>query len=394
MNFLLELDQKVLWGIPTAVWIKSITIILISLLLKQLLAALATRLYYGFYKKFSNDSHKATFRTLLYKPIQSLIITILVYIAFNGLSHYLEEVIIFKRNFLPAHAKPKDLRTTTVSLTELIDHIFFLAFILYFFLVLARSVRFIFLVWIEEAVQKLDRERQQLLPVLRDLLVVILWAIAFFTVLGVVFHVNVPTLIAGLGFGGVAIAFAAKETLENLLASFMIMVDKPFTIGDQIKYGDIEGIVEKVGFRSTRIRTFDDTLVSVSNQNLIDSNIENLSERGVIRVKKKIQANFELTQEALSELIIVLKNTLNKQSYTNGKATVNIENFTQTIEIAIVYYIKTNSTISTEDIKQQIHLELYKVMNSYGKGFGFPSSISISANNDKNTLTETSRGEL
>src|SRR6185295_11619359 len=86
-------------------------------------------------------------------------------------------------------------------------------------------------------------------------------------------------LIAGLGIGGLALALAAKETIENLFASFTIFLDKPFTIGDLVQVGSVTGKVESIGFRSTRIRTAEKSFVTVPNKKMVDVELENQSER-------------------------------------------------------------------------------------------------------------------
>ena len=79
-----------------------------------------------------------------------------------------------------------------------------------------------------------------------------------------------------MGVGGIAVAMASKESLENLFGSFTIFLDQPFTVGDIVTIGAITGVVEKVGFRSTRIRTFDKSLVTVPNKKMIDLELDNL----------------------------------------------------------------------------------------------------------------------
>jgi len=86
-------------------------------------------------------------------------------------------------------------------------------------------------------------------------------------------------LITGLGIGGVAIALAGKETVENFFASFTILSDKPFQTGDVIKLGETEGTVERIGFRSTRLRNLDGSATVIPNQNLVSQNVTNLSTR-------------------------------------------------------------------------------------------------------------------
>ncbi len=91
--------------------------------------------------------------------------------------------------------------------------------------------------------------------------------------------VNITSLIAGLGLGGLAVALAAQDTLKNLLGGATILADKPFQVGDWVIVGDIEGTVEQVGFRSTRIRTFADSLITVPNARMTDTAVNNMGQR-------------------------------------------------------------------------------------------------------------------
>src|SRR6185369_10292037 len=123
----------------------------------------------------------------------------------------------------------------------------------------------------------------QLVPFLREAIKIIIGVFSFFFILGAVFHINIASLIAGLGIGGLAFALAAKETLENLLGSFTIFLDKPFVVGDVVKVGSAEGTIENIGFRSTRIRTLEKTLLTVPNKKMVDAELDNLTERVVRR---------------------------------------------------------------------------------------------------------------
>ena len=91
--------------------------------------------------------------------------------------------------------------------------------------------------------------------------------------------VNITSLIAGLGLGGLAVALAAQDTLKNLLGGATILADKPFQVGDWVIVGDIEGTVEQVGFRSTRVRTFADSLITVPNARMTDTSVNNMGQR-------------------------------------------------------------------------------------------------------------------
>lgn len=379
MLLTIDLNQDIIAGITLSTLLRFGLIFLFTLLLRRFLSARTTRLFFVVFQKFADTEHVGKFKELLQKPIQAILMCILMFIAVNQFGAYFEKIILFQRHKIPKQSALNDFSITSFSLMELIDHIFFFCLIFYTILLLVRVISFVFYIWVERAIVAADRERQQLLPLLRDVIAVLLWCVGFFAVLGVVFHVNVATVIAGLGFGGVAIAFAAKESLENLLASFMIMVDKPFTIGDHIKIGSIEGRAEQIGFRSTRIRTFDQTLVSMPNKNLIGTHLENFSERGKARIKIKLNANYGLPEAQLRLLIEELKNTVAHNEYTIGQPMVYLDNFSATVEINLSYFIEVPSPISLEEIKQMVNLQLYQVMYRHGNGFGFPASVSINS---------------
>ncbi|MGR8981605.1 MAG: mechanosensitive ion channel family protein [Gammaproteobacteria bacterium] len=101
------------------------------------------------------------------------------------------------------------------------------------------------------------------------------------------------SVLAGLGVGGLAVALAAQQTLANLLGSLIIMFEKPFAIGHWIKANDIEGTVEVVGFRSTRIRTFYNSLVTIPSSQLVNSTIDNMELRDYRQVKTVLNLTYD-----------------------------------------------------------------------------------------------------
>lgn len=138
----------------------------------------------------------------------------------------------------------------------------------------------------------------QLVPLLRKTVKV------FVVVIGVIFilqnhGINVASLLAGLGLGGLAVALAARDTLANFFGSLTIFLDKPFQVGDWIRTSNVDGTVEEVGFRSTRIRTFHNSLVSVPNSNLADTEIDNLGLRKYRRLKMTLNLTYETTTEQM-----------------------------------------------------------------------------------------------
>ncbi len=127
-----------------------------------------------------------------------------------------------------------------------------------------------------------------LVPLARKILKIIVVILGFIYVLGNL-DINVTPLVAGMSIGGLAFALAAQETIKNLFGSITIFTDRPFEVGDWIVFSGIEGTVEEVGIRSTRIRTFNDSLISIPNGKLADSTIDNMGKRNYRRYKANLQ---------------------------------------------------------------------------------------------------------
>jgi len=130
----------------------------------------------------------------------------------------------------------------------------------------------------------------------------------FVTAVGILFvlqnlDVNVSSLVAGLGLGGLAIALAAQDTVRNVLGGATIFADKPFEVGDWVVVDGVEGTVETVGFRSTRVRTFYNSLVSVPNGNLMNAGIDNMGQRRWRRYKTTLGVGYHTTPDQMQAFV-------------------------------------------------------------------------------------------
>ena len=110
---------------------------------------------------------------------------------------------------------------------------------------------------------------------------------------------NVAGVLAGLGIGGLAVALAAKDSVENVFGSLTILFDMPFAIGDWVRIGPVDGVVEEINLRSTRIRTFEDSMITLPNSNLIKASVENFGARRYRHVKLRLTVPFDTPEEAL-----------------------------------------------------------------------------------------------
>ncbi|MCB9358277.1 MAG: mechanosensitive ion channel family protein [Calditrichaeota bacterium] len=144
----------------------------------------------------------------------------------------------------------------------------------------------------EEKTRETNPQLAGILPLGRKTIVVTMWILAVLVALQNIGY-SVASLLAGIGIGGAALAFAAKDTLANFFGSLVIFVDKPFAIGEWVKVGNIEGTVEDVSLRVTRVRTFERSLITVPNQDLTTKPIENFSRRERRRIKFTIGVTYD-----------------------------------------------------------------------------------------------------
>jgi MscS family membrane protein len=155
-----------------------------------------------------------------------------------------------------------------------------------------------------------DQSDNQLILFFKDFLKVVIGIIGLLMVLHLAFNYNIGSLLTGLSIVGAAIALALRESLENLIASFIIFFDKPFTTGDQVRVQNITGNVERIGLRSTRLRTSDKSYVTVPNKQMVDSILDNVSRRSQIRGEVLLQLNLQTTPDKIERLIGELKSYL------------------------------------------------------------------------------------
>ncbi len=142
----------------------------------------------------------------------------------------------------------------------------------------------------------------------------------FVTVVGLIFvadnlNIDVTGLIAGLGLGGLAFALAAKDMVQNLFGSITVLMDRTFTVGDWIKVGDQEGTVEAMGFRSTRIRTFYNSVVTVPNSQFITANVDNMGERRFRRLSTKFTIAYDTPPDRIEAFCEGIREIVRQHPY-------------------------------------------------------------------------------
>ncbi|MDX1296079.1 MAG: mechanosensitive ion channel family protein [Sulfurimonadaceae bacterium] len=186
---------------------------------------------------------------------------------------------------------------------------------------------------------------------------------------------NVSGFLASLGLVGMAFALAAKDTAANLFGSLVIFTDRPFKIGDWVKTPDVEGTIEGIGMRSTKVRTFAQALVSVPNGVLANSAILNWSEMGKRRIKMMVGLTYDTSSEQMQNILDDIR-TLLKNDEEIHPETIHIY-FTdfQESALGIFCYFFTNTTNWGDymQVRERINLEIMKIVETHNAAFAFPS---------------------
>jgi MscS family membrane protein len=180
-----------------------------------------------------------------------------------------------------------------------------------------------------------------LIPIARRVVRIVLIIISAILIIST-FGVNVSSLVAGVGIGGLAIALAAQDLLSNFFGSMAILSDKPFKIGDRIKLDDkTDGIVRKIGTRSTVIETFAGTEIVMPNSKVANSILENISREKNRRVLIRLGLEYGTSNVKLEKACIIIKDIVKKTKNTTGEATVGFETFADSsLQLQVIYWVK------------------------------------------------------
>lgn len=356
MNGGLAFLERSFWGATIGDYLAFVAFLIAGILLRKPLAKGIAYITGRLIVQQHVAQNRPLFQSLMRKPLQGLILTLFLFIAFNFIEGPMSETALL-------HWKRKD-GEPGLTVSELIGHLFSFAAIIYIALLISHILEFVFLVMMEHARENGEREREQLLPLLRDITKILLWTIAVFSLLGIVFHVNIPALITGLGIGGVALALAAKESIENLLASFTILADKPCVLGDTIRIGSNEGKVERIGFRSTRIRDKEGILLVVPNKKLVDEYLQNLTGRDRRRFKLILPLRYNLDQVRLDQLIESIRQLMKSRPELEGEAEITIASYEEkAMKLQVLYHLPEEySDAQVQIFKDTLNKDLYSAI--------------------------------
>ena len=189
------------------------------------------------------------------------------------------------------------------------------------------------------------------------------------------FGINVSAFIASLGLGGLAFALAAKDTAANLFGGFAILTDNIFKIGDWIKVGSVEGTVEDIGMRTTKIRAFDKRLIVMPNATIANSAVDNFSRRDRRRIKMRIGLTYSTTNSQMEKILKETREMLfNHSQIHNDPLFVYFDEFDDS-SLSMFFYLFTTTAVWEEylKIREDINMKIIEIVKRNGASFAFPS---------------------
>ena len=337
-------------------------IILIGLIFKKLISKYLSNILYKVVGKKDNNVGIDKFDELLTKPIGFFIVLCFIYFG----ASYVSYPSFVDENFQSIFSK-----------------IFSLFLIYAIYKIFVKVIDYIGLILKQRAAETENKMDDQLIPFAIEIGRILVVIFALFFILGNVFDINITALATGLGIGGIAIAMASKESLENLLGSFTIFFDRPFTVGDVVKVGTVTGLVEKVGFRSTRIKTFDKSVVTVPNKKMIDAELDNLGLRPVRRVKFHIGLTYDTSTEQIKNIVSDIQEMINSHEKTNEEGKVRFQEFgASSLDIMVLYYVNSPKWEDLIDVKEDVNYKIMDIVKKHKSDFAFPStSVYLQQNN-------------
>ena len=277
-------------------------ILIVTLLIKRLISRFFASLIYTWIdKKNHSDLRKNHVHRLLI-PIEQFLMFLVAVIA------------IYELKFPSAW----NMQLFKLSLQQLIDSGIKFMFIVLMIRVGLRTLEFISIILENKSRLTKDLSDDQLILFFRDFFKVIIYIIGVLLVLRYVFNESIGNLVTSLSLVGAAVALSTRESLENIIASFIIFFDKPFTVGDLVKVSGFTGTIEKIGLRSTRIRTQEKTYISVPNKQMVDSIVDNISLRSERKIEMDLQLSVNTPAQVMADYANHMRHLLKSENNLNS----------------------------------------------------------------------------
>ncbi len=189
-----------------------------------------------------------------------------------------------------------------------------------------------------------------------------------------VFDFDITGLITGLGITGLTVALAAQDTAGNLFGGLVILADKPFAVGDWIQTSSVEGVVEDISLRSTRIRTFKDALIVVPNSSISSSEIINWSRMNKRKVEMTLGLTYQTSRETLQAVLSGIRGLLEQEEAISTPPVVTFAGFgASSLDITVNYFIDRTTLPEYNKVKEALNFKIMELCEDLGAEFAYPT---------------------
>lgn len=324
--------------------------ILVMVFLRRMISRFLAHQLYRFISKKGNSTARQSFLDLVVQPLGLFLLFTISVIAVDKLT-------------FPGVLDIKIYKVTTRQIIESVAN----GVWVYLFIRLCLCIiDFIALILKEKTNLSKDPSENQLVIFFKDFFKVILIIIGILLVMRFSFNRNLGSLLTGLSIVGAAIALATRESMENLIASFIIFFDKPFAVGDLVKVNNFTGNIEKIGLRSTRIRTTDKTYISVPNKQMVDTIVDNISLRTQRKVELRMEIGLSATAAQLKEAVEAFKKIVQRPNVDSSVIFLSETGKTAHV-ITIDYFTPVKQEVAAfNQLREDINLELITWLTNNG----------------------------
>lgn len=244
--------------------------------------------------------------------------------------------------------------------------------------------------WIDKLLGKSNSKiAEALSPIIRKSLRVTLIVLVIIQIFQIVSDKPMTSVLAGLGIGGLAFALAAQDTIKNFFGSIVILSDQPFQIGERVVIDGHDGPIEKIGFRSTKLRTLDGHLVTIPNGELANKTVLNIGKRPYIRRLSSITITYDTPLEKVEKAVNIIKEILDNHEGMKDEfpPRVYFNNFNDaSLNILMIYWYHPPDYWAFIDFSQRVNLAIMKCFEAEGIDFAFPTQTLHVAGDPKRPL--------
>jgi MscS family membrane protein len=229
--------------------------------------------------------------------------------------------------------------------------------------------------WLQQFTERTESKLDdQLLPLARRALKLTVCVVCFVWIVQLLGY-NVSSLLAGLGIGGLAVALGLQDTLANLFGSVFIFLDRPFTIGDWIKIGEVEGTVEQIGFRSTRIRTWPATVVAIPNKTVAGAAVDNWSKMPKRRVVQTVGVTYETSASQMEAALATIRDIVAGDAGVDKEfLVIRFTDFGESSLNILLYYFTTAVAFDEHlATKERVNLAIMRALEAMELSIAFPT---------------------